>query len=368
MAGVSLIRVSKKYGNLVAVDQMSLEIGPTEFFVILGPAGAGKTSTLKMIAGIEEISEGEIRIDGVRVNSQDSAQIDVAMIFENYALYPHRTVFENMAFPLKSRRRKSTFAEIRNRVEEVSRLLQIEGLLQRYPAELSGGQKQRVSLGRALVRKPRVFLMDEPLSHLDAKLRHQMRRELKKLKDSLQTSVIFVTHDYMEALSLADRIAILNKGRVCQVGTPDEVYFSPENIFVASLFGNPRINLIEGVVLSQEDRLVFSSKDRAMVFPVPLRFKERLERKSLERVTAGIRPTSIRIVAEQALGCSTRVEKLLTEHSGNKHLQYAQIGEISLSMIAEQAGLPEGRDNFFISLDSERVLFFDHSGSRIKEG
>ncbi|MEN6311991.1 MAG: ABC transporter ATP-binding protein [Acidobacteriota bacterium] len=367
MATVSLVGVTKKYGKLTAVDKLSLEIGPTEFFVILGPAGAGKTSTLKMIAGIEELTAGEILIDGARVNAQSAAGNDVAMIFENYALYPHRTVFENIAFPLRSKLRKTSPAEITDRVEAVARVLEIEGLLQRHPAELSGGQKQRVSLGRALVRKPKVFLMDEPLSHLDAKLRHQMRRELKKLKAKLETSVIFVTHDYMEALSLADRIAVINQGRLYQVGTPDEVYLSPENVFVASQFGYPRINLVEGRVLGQENRLVFSSEDGALVLPVPSKLTGRLESKGREGITAGIRPTSMKVVRDPSAGAA-RVTSLMTEHSGNKHLQFAEVGSTSLSITAEKAGLLETGNGLFVSIEPEEVLYFDRSGQRIKEG
>jgi multiple sugar transport system ATP-binding protein len=366
MAGVSLVRVSKRYGHLLAVDRVSLEIAPAEFFVILGPAGAGKTSILKMIAGIEEISEGEIRIDGDRVDVREARDIDAAMIFENYALYPHRTVFENMAFPLKARRRKSASVDIAGRVAEIARRLEIGGLLERYPAELSGGQKQRVALGRALVRKPRVFLMDEPLSHLDAKLRHQMRRELKKLKQSLGTSVIFVTHDYLEALSLADRIAVLNTGRIVQVGTPEEVYFSPENTFVASLFGHPRINLVEGRILNQGERLVFSSEDGALVFPVPLGLKSRLENQKPDKVTAGIRPTAVRIVKDAPTGAA-RVEKVLTEPSGNKCLQHVQVGRASLSVVGETAVPSGGRDGLFVDVAAEKVLYFDPLGNRIKE-
>lgn len=367
MAAVSLVGVTKKYGKLTAVDKLDLEIGPTEFFVILGPAGAGKTSTLKMIAGIEEITEGKILIDGAGVSAQSSAGNDVAMIFENYALYPHLTVFENIAFPLRSKLRKMGPAEIKDRVEAVARVLEIEGLLQRSPAELSGGQKQRVSLGRALVRRPKVFLMDEPLSHLDAKLRHQMRRELKKLKAKLETSVVYVTHDYMEALSLADRIAVINQGRLYQVGTPDEVYLSPENVFVASQFGYPRINLVEGQVLGRENQLVFRSMDGALVLPFPIRLKGRLETKGQEGVTAGIRPTSIKVVKGPSPGAA-RVDSLMTEHSGNKHLQFAQIGSTLLSITAEHAGLPENGDGLSISVEPEEVLYFDRSGRRIKEG
>ena len=350
----------------MAVDQMNLEIGAAEFFVLIGPAGAGKTSTLKMIAGIEEVSEGEILIGDTKVTAGESDAIDVAMIFETYALYPHLTVFENMAFPLKPKHRKIAPAEIKSRVGEVAHLLEIEGLLPRHPAELSGGQKQRVALGRALVRRPKVFLMDEPLSHLDAKLRHQMRRELKKLKNKLQTSVIFVTHDYLEALSLADRIAVLDTGRLRQVGTPDEIYLSPRDTFVASLFGQPKINLVEGRVLSQNNRLLFTTGDGEIIFPVPPALKERLERTNPEKITAGIRPASIKFVQEQSPG-AVRVWSFLSEHSGNKHLYHMQIGETSLTGIMESGRLLKEQDKLYISVEAEKVIYFDHLGKRIEE-
>lgn len=367
MASVSLVNVSKRYGRIRAVSRLNLEIRATEFFVILGPAGAGKTSILKMIAGIEDITEGEISIGDDRVRAHASDEIDVAMIFETYALYPHFTVFENMAFPLKAKRRKLNAAEIKSRIEDVSRTLEIEGLLQRYPAELSGGQKQRVSMGRALVRKPRVFLMDEPLSHLDAKLRHQMRRELKKLKNRLQTSVIFVTHDYMEALSLADRIAVLDKGELRQVGTPDEIYLAPEDVFVASLFGQPKINLVEGSILDRNVRLCFSSTDGEIIFPIRPSLKERLERSNLEKITAGIRPASIRIVEEQS-PATVRVHSVLFETMGNRHLYHMKVGETSLTGITESGQILGNSEKPLIYIEPEKVLYFDPTGKRIKEG
>lgn len=367
MASVSLINVTKKYGRIPAVSGLSLEVQAAEFFVVLGPAGAGKTSILKMIAGIEDVTEGEVLIGGTRVRAQASDEIDVAMIFETYALYPHLTVFENMAFPLKSKYRKLDSAEIKSRVEDVSRLLEIESLLQRYPAELSGGQKQRVSLGRALVRKPRAFLMDEPLSHLDAKLRHQMRRELKKLKSKLQTSVIFVTHDYMEALSLADRIAVLDKGKLRQIGTPDEIYLAPEDVFVASLFGQPKINLVEGSVLDQDGRLFFSTADGAIVFPIPPGLKECLESSNLEKITAGIRPASIQISREQA-PAAVRVWSFLSEDTGNKRLYHMRIGETSLTGVTASGGIMEELEELYVSIETETVLYFDPRGQRLREG
>ncbi len=366
MAAVTFAGVTKRYGKLVAVDRMDLEIGPAEFFVILGPAGAGKTTTLKMIAGIEDVSEGEIRIDGQRITGPGAPEPDAAMIFENYALYPHLTVFDNIAFPLRSRRRKASAAEIAARVEEIARTLEIEGLLERRPAELSGGQRQRVSLGRALVRKPKVFLMDEPLSHLDAKLRHQMRRELKKLKGRLESAVVFVTHDYMEALSLADRIAVLDKGRIHQVGTPEEVYTAPEDIFVASQLGYPRINLVEGRVLVRGDGLVFVSGDQALAFLVPAKLRSRLEQVGPGGITAGIRPAAIEMVTAEAPG-AVRAVRLMTERLGNRHIQFVAVGGTSLAVTADRAVLPGADEGPFLSVRSDDVLYFGPSGQRIKE-
>jgi multiple sugar transport system ATP-binding protein len=365
MASVSLINVSKKYGPATAVDRITLEVGAGEFLVLIGPAGAGKTSILKMIAGIEEASGGDILIGDAKVTAGESGAIDVAMIFETYALYPHLSVFENMAFPLKPRHRKIDPSEIKSRVGEVARLLEIDGLLPRHPAELSGGQKHRVALGRALVRRPKVFLMDEPLSHLDAKLRHQMRRELKKLKNKLQTSVIFVTHDYLEALSLADRIAVLDKGKLRQVGTPDEIYLSPRDTFVASLFGQPKINLVEGRVLSQDDRLLFTSGDGEIILPVPPALEGRLERTTPGKITAGIRPESIKFFQEQSTG-AVRVSSFLSEYSGHKHLYHMQIGETSLTGIMGSGRLLKEQERLYISVEADKVIYFDHLGKRIE--
>lgn len=242
MASVTLRNLTKRYGGeVLAVDDISLSVGDGEFLALLGPSGCGKTSTMRMIAGLEPITDGEILIDGRLVNRLSSAERNVAMAFENYGLYPHKTVFGNIAYPLVVRRRSRR--EIEASVLRVAAMLHIDGVLDRKPAELSGGFQQRVSLARALVREPSVFLMDEPISHLDADLRSVMRGELKRLQKDNGATTIYVTHDQLEAMSMADRIAVMDRGVIQQVGTPLEIFNSPANEFVASFIGEPPMNL-----------------------------------------------------------------------------------------------------------------------------
>jgi multiple sugar transport system ATP-binding protein len=244
MAEIELLGVTKKYKDNVAVDNLSLQIKDNEFFVFFGPAGAGKTTTLKTIAGIEFPQEGLVKIGGEIVNLVESMHRNVSMVFENYALYPHMSVYDNIAFPLRSKLHRKDEASIKQAVERVVKMMHIDGLYERKPSQLSNGQRQRVAIGRCLVREPAVFLMDEPLAHLDAKLRHFMRGELKEMQSSFNTTTIYVTHDFMEAMSLADRIAVLNKGKIEQLGTPLQMYYTPKDEFVARLFGEPEINLV----------------------------------------------------------------------------------------------------------------------------
>jgi ABC-type sugar transport system ATPase subunit len=241
-AGVQLRGVTKSYGATQVVHGVDLDVADREFVVFVGPSGCGKSTLLRMIAGLEDISGGQISIDGRVVNELDPSARDVAMVFQDYALYPHMTVFENMAFSL--RYRGVARAEIRRRVEQAARILDIEPLVARMPRQLSGGQRQRVAMGRAIVRDPKVFLFDEPLSNLDAKLRVQMRTEIKRLRERVATTTIYVTHDQVEAMTLADRIVILNHGRIEQVGTPEEVYDTPASTFVAGFIGAPPMNLL----------------------------------------------------------------------------------------------------------------------------
>ena len=249
MAEIKLEHITKRFGDVVAVDDVNLEIHDQEFVVFLGPSGCGKTTTLRAIAGLEDPDEGDIFIDGTRVNALPPADRDIAFVFQFYALYPHLTVYDNIAFPLKAV--KAPKSEIQERVKEVATILQIQAMLDRKPSHLSGGEMQRVALGRAMVRRPKAFLMDEPMSNLDAKLRVDMRAELKRLQHRLGATTIFVTHDQVEAMSMADRIVIMDQGRLQQIGTPQEVYNQPQTVFVAQFMGSPSMNLISGTVRSQ---------------------------------------------------------------------------------------------------------------------
>ena len=241
MATLTLDGVEKQYGAVAVLRKVFLDVGDGEFIVLVGPSGCGKSTLLRCIAGLEDITGGELRIDGVRMNGRPPKDRDVAMVFQSYALYPHMTVRENMAFALKLRR----LPEIDRQVEEAAAMLGLGELLHRYPRELSGGQRQRVAMGRAIVRRPKVFLFDEPLSNLDASLRTSVRVELKRLHAHLRTTTVYVTHDQTEALTLADRIVVLNGGVVQQVGSPDDVYHAPVNRFVAGFIGSPAMNFLE---------------------------------------------------------------------------------------------------------------------------
>lgn len=258
MASLSLRNVKKIYtGNVTAVADFNLEIADKEFIIFVGPSGCGKSTTLRMIAGLEEISEGELYIGDRLVNDVEPKDRDIAMVFQNYALYPHMTVYDNMAFGLKLR--KTPKAEIDRRVQEAAKILGIEVLLDRRPKALSGGQRQRVAMGRAIVREPKVFLMDEPLSNLDAKLRVQMRIEISKLHQRLQTTIIYVTHDQVEAMTLGTRIVVMKDGIIQQVDTPSNLYDNPKNLFVAGFIGSPQMNFLEA-------KAVKSGSDVALLF------------------------------------------------------------------------------------------------------
>jgi len=256
MAKVILKKVSKVFPNgIKAVSNLNLEVEDREFMVLVGPSGCGKTTTLRMIAGLEEVTEGEIYIDDRMVNTLAPKDRNVAMVFQNYALYPHMTVFENMAFGLKLRRYPKS--EIMHRVKETASILGIKHLLDRLPSELAGGERQRVALGRAIVRKPLAFLFDEPLSNLDAKLRVQMRTEIRKLHMRLQTTIIYVTHDQVEAMTMGDRIAVIKDGILQQIADPINLYEHPKNKFVAGFIGSPSMNFMQGKIIKKENRLYF---------------------------------------------------------------------------------------------------------------
>ena len=266
MAEILLKNVVKSYGKLEVVHGINLDIEHNEFVVLVGPSGCGKSTTLRMIAGLEDITDGEISIGGTVVNDLAPRKRDISMVFQNYALYPHMSVRENLGFGLKIA--KQSKAVIEKRVNEAAAILSIEDLMDRTPAELSGGQRQRVAMGRAIVRHPQVFLFDEPLSNLDAKLRVQMRTEIKRLHQKVKTTIVYVTHDQVEAMTLADRIVVMKDGNIQQVGTPLEVFERPVDTFVASFIGSPPMNLIPGEVVKREDRLHIVFKADQTV-PVP---------------------------------------------------------------------------------------------------
>ena len=246
MAEIRLKNVTKRFGSYVGVDNFNLDIADQEFLVLLGPSGCGKTTTMRMIAGLEDVTEGEIWLGGRMVNNLEPKDRDISMVFQSYGLYPNMTVYENIRFPLRVR--KVPADQHKDRVMKAARMVELVEFLDRRPAELSGGQRQRVALGRAIVREPTVFLMDEPLSNLDAKLRVSTRAQIKNLQHTLKTTTIYVTHDQIEAMTLADRVVVMNKGLIQQVGTPTEIYDAPANTFVASFIGSPAMNLIEGAI------------------------------------------------------------------------------------------------------------------------
>ena len=286
MAEVRLAEVTKRFGDNTVVDSINLTARDKELLVLVGPSGCGKTTTLRMIAGLEEATEGEIYIGDQKVNDVPPRARDIAMVFQNYALYPHMNVYKNMAFGLKLRQLAKS--EIDKRVKETAKLLGIEEFLRRKPKELSGGQSQRVAMGRAIVRKPQVFLFDEPLSNLDAKLRVQMRGELAKLHKRLQTTIVYVTHDQIEAMTLADRIAVMNDGVIMQIGRPLEVYDNPNNLLVAGFIGSPAMNFLQ-VYLVEENSTLFAEGEKFKL-AIPTSLRERFIGAKGREAVLGIRP------------------------------------------------------------------------------
>jgi multiple sugar transport system ATP-binding protein len=290
MAQVALRKVVKMFDKTPAVQGIDLDIADREFVVLVGPSGCGKTTTLRMVAGLEEASAGEIFIGDQLVNDVPPKDRDIAMVFQNYALYPHMTVFENMSFGL--RLRKFPKAEIKERVENAARILDITPLLERQPKQLSGGQRQRVAMGRAIVRNPKVFLFDEPLSNLDAKLRVQMRTEIKKVHQKVTTTTMYVTHDQVEAMTLADRVVVMNGGRIEQIGTPYDVYHKPATRFVAGFIGSPAMNFLPCQLVQNGSGLTVRVSDK-LAFPVPESRTARYRQHVGRELVFGIRPEDI---------------------------------------------------------------------------
>jgi multiple sugar transport system ATP-binding protein len=292
MAQVRLNHVYKRYPNgFIAVKDFHLDIKDKEFLVLVGPSGCGKSTTLRMIAGLEDITEGELYIGDRLVNDVPPKDRDIAMVFQSYALYPHMTVYENMAFGLKLRKFKKD--EINKRVREAAKILDIEHLLDRKPKQLSGGQRQRVALGRAIVREPQVFLMDEPLSNLDAKLRVQMRTEISKLHQRLETTIIYVTHDQTEAMTMGDRIVVMRDGEIQQVDTPTDIYNKPANMFVAGFIGSPSMNFVDGSLTEEGGDVYFVTKGAKVKIPAGRAFVLREQGYVGKEVVFGIRPEAV---------------------------------------------------------------------------
>ncbi len=358
MATVRLVNVVKKFGEVVAVDHVNLEIKDKEFFILLGPSGSGKTTILRLIAGLERPTEGEIYIDDVLVNDIPPKDRDIAMVFQNYALYPHMTVEENISFAL--RLRKMSTEEIERRVREVARMLEIEHLLDRKPAQLSGGQQQRVALARAIVREPKVFLMDEPLSNLDAKLRVQMRSELKKLQRRLEITTVYVTHDQVEAMTMADRIGVINEGKLQQVGTPEEVYSKPRNLFVAGFIGSPPMNFID-VILKEEEGKLWAEFEGVRVL-VPQEFYEALRDYVGRQVIMGIRPENLydRMFAVNPSPYNTvRFKVDIVEPLGAEKILYLSLGNLNVvARVTPATKVKEGQE-IDIVFDMYSAHFFD---------
>ena len=335
MADISLIDISKRFGAVEAVRNLSLSIADGEFVVLLGPTGAGKTTTLRLIAGLERPDRGSVVIDGRDVTSDVPADRDVAFVFQQYSLYPHLTVYDNLAFPLRSPAHRMDEAFIRRRVAHVAELLHIEQKLRNRATALSGGEMQRVAIGRALVREPAVYLMDEPLSSLDAKLRAELRLELKRIQRELGTTILYVTHDQIEAMTMADRIGVMNEGMLIQLGTPRDIYERPESAYVASRLGMPAINLIPAEALAGQS-------------PPAAR-------------TAGLRTEHIRIFPPHHPGPRARV--YLVEHLGDQNHVHLRLDAHSLVTLADPAQELKAGDE--VSLEFRQPLYFDQRGNRI---
>ncbi len=350
MATVTFDHVYKRYGEVTAVSDLSLEIQDGEFMVLVGPSGCGKTTSLRMIAGLEEITEGSLRIGDRVVNDVAPKDRDIAMVFQSYALYPHMTVRDNLAFGLKLR--KVPKAEQEKRINEAAGILQLEKLLERKPKELSGGQRQRVALGRAIVREPAVFLMDEPLSNLDAKLRVQTRAEIARLHQRLGTTMVYVTHDQVEAMTMGQRISVMSMGLLQQVGSPQDLYDHPKNKFVAGFIGSPAMNFIDVPVGSGDLTIGGFS------FPVPSRYAESIKGAG-RTVTAGFRPEHLDL-GDMAGPTGTVTGKAdVVEYLGNEELLHVSVGEQEVVAIVDSSHRVRPGDIVNLRLPANKLHLFN---------
>lgn len=370
---LSIRNLTKKYGHLAALENFSLEINSGEFMVLLGPSGCGKTTVLRCIAGLTDITSGEIHIGGELVNKLPPKDRDVAMVFQNYSLYPHMNVYDNIAFPLKMRKLQKN--QIDDRVQKIADLLNISNLLQRKPKEISGGQMQRVALGRALVREPKIFLMDEPLSNLDAKLRTEMRVEIKKLQKKVGITTLYITHDQAEAMSMADHVGIMNSGKMLQLDSPQKVYNEPANQFVASFIGVPPMNFLkfritrEKTMLLKLDDGTTDKQDYEFIISNP-DVLSNIANISEEKIELGIRPKDIIFLEsdEKFEGLKLKGEITYVESLGDESIAELRLGQSSLkvsNVLSRMDNLIVGTEATF-GIKYDKINLFSSSGERIR--
>ncbi|MEP6926286.1 MAG: sn-glycerol-3-phosphate ABC transporter ATP-binding protein UgpC [Ginsengibacter sp.] len=370
MAEVTLQNISKVYddvdkkrGRKKAIEDISFTVHDKEFMVIVGPSGCGKSTLLRMIAGLEDISEGTLAIDGKIINDLSPRDRDIAMVFQNYALYPHMTVYDNMAFGLKLK--KFSRSEIKERVMQTAKLLEIEDELYRKPKTLSGGQRQRVAIGRAIIRRPKVFLFDEPLSNLDAKLRSQMRIELQKLHREINATMIYVTHDQTEAMTLGNRIAVLNKGQLMQLDTPLQLYKHPDNRFVAGFIGSPTMNFIKGI-LKKNGGNFFLEVSTDYTIPVGSEIPAPFENKIGKELEIGIRPENIIISDQKDISTDeSLLEVMAYENMGNEQLVYLSLKSQTLIARRSAQDSVEIGLKFFVRFPADKLIFINPENGEV---
>jgi multiple sugar transport system ATP-binding protein len=356
VAELDLIDVDKHFGTNWVIRKLNLRIDQGEFVVLLGPSGCGKTTTLRAIAGLEEIDSGEIRIDGKRVESLPASDRDIAFVFQLYSLYPHMTAFENIAFPLRAFRMSEK--EVRDKVKTVARVLRIEHLLNKRPSALAGGDMQRVTIGRALVRRPKAILMDEPIGALDAKLREEMRVELRRLHIENKSTTVYVTHDQVEAMSMADRIAIMNDGVLQQVGSPTEVYSSPANLFVAQFVGSPIMNVVDCRIEASDSTAKVRFKGMQSSFVFGLDVYRRIAATGHDDIALGVRPEAVLVERAERAGYIP-AEVHLIEPQGAYDILDIGVGETVVRARTESQFVTQLHEPVWVQLDEARTHFFD---------
>ncbi len=377
MAKISVKNIFKKFGKTSVLENINLDIQDKEFVVLLGPSGCGKTTLLNIIAGLEKETSGEILIDDILVNSLAPGKRDIGFVFQNYALYPNKSVYDNLAFSLKFRDINAIEFEkehnntpslskkmlVDNRVREIASILQIEDLLKSKPNQLSGGQRQRVAMGRAMVRKPRAFLFDEPLSNLDAILRVSMRQEIKELHRKLGATVVYVTHDQVEAMTLADRIVVINEGKILQVGKPKDIYDKPENVFVAKFVGSPSMNLIETELSEINGRMFLSFGPEKI--PLPAIIQDKYRKLKGQNIFFGIRPENIALEDRFSVSCKILADVVDREFLGNNVLLHASIGSLRLAVSLDNGTVYNKGDKVPFFLNMSRFSIFDKDTGKL---